>query len=106
MKIAAILTAMGYLATTVVAQTVYTEELGIAYPDGGFLVDDLTDERSDCTAFVFCGRRRQSPSGGAFVIGRNLCDPFYKKSDDPEANVNEVDRVDCTARVGGETGIA
>ncbi|CAG8960674.1 hypothetical protein HYFRA_00013442 [Hymenoscyphus fraxineus] len=103
MQIAAILTVIGYLATNVVAQTVFTEAQGIGYPADGFLKDPVTGARSDCTAFVFCGRRTASEPGGAFVIGRNLCDPFFKTTDDPE-DVTGFDRVTCTARIGGEAG--
>ncbi|CAG8971178.1 hypothetical protein HYALB_00010178 [Hymenoscyphus albidus] len=65
MQIAAILTTMGYLATTASAATIYTNA-GWSFPPGG--------AAEACTKSVYCGNTIQSASGGPFQTPRTDCD--------------------------------
>ncbi|CAG8977233.1 hypothetical protein HYALB_00007929 [Hymenoscyphus albidus] len=105
MHIAALLTTLGYLATTVVADTVYTEEAGYPAPPDGFLVDRVNGKKSDCTANVYCGSYTQSPPGSkAFTIGRTLCDPFYHPGEDKNGKPLGAVQVPCNAQSTGKPG--
>ncbi|CAG8970655.1 hypothetical protein HYALB_00003409 [Hymenoscyphus albidus] len=63
MQIAAILTTMAYLATTVLAETAYTQDTGYGLPEGA----------NPCSKHVYCGSVTESPPGGLFRTKRTDC---------------------------------
>ncbi|CAG8961373.1 hypothetical protein HYFRA_00013834 [Hymenoscyphus fraxineus] len=94
MRIAAILTTMSYLATSVVAIQWYFEEEGSPYPPGGTI-----SQGKDCTGDVYCGDYIPSAAGShGFVIPRNGCEQFNVYKD------GVYDIVRCNARNTGEPG--
>ncbi|CAG8950102.1 hypothetical protein HYFRA_00008336 [Hymenoscyphus fraxineus] len=106
MYIAALLTTMGYLATTVVAVSIYTEADGYSYPSDGFLVNPNNGQKSGCTANVYCGRFNQSPPDSKeFTIYRDLCDPFYHPGQDRNGKPLEAVEIPCNARNTGKPGL-
>ncbi|CAG8978517.1 hypothetical protein HYALB_00010060 [Hymenoscyphus albidus] len=96
MQIAAILTTMSYLATSVVAIQWWFEEDGTAYPDGGTI-----SQGKQCTGWVFCGDYIPSALGShGLVIPRDGCEQFnvFKNG--------AYDIVRCNARYTGDKGVS